>query len=381
MKEENHNHNSNRGILFFFLITMTILTLVNCFELLTRSDAEGRYEGLDHLDTLEDDAIEMWGAIQYWMGKQIAFGTTTYEDVTLLSNGYATMTDSNSDYHAAILGAEQASALAADLGAAFLYVQAPGKQRYADELPQGVMCYSVQKSELVVEILQQKQIPVIDMRSVLEATGEDWWNYFYRSDHHWNNQAAFIAYQQICEYLQSCGMQMNGSYLQPEAYERNVYQDVFLGTHGRMAGRYYTGLDDYELWLPTFDTQFDLTVASQGIHLRGDFEECFVHYENLDHYSFDYYAYYAYLKEDYDCFEIVNESNTSGPHVVIIRDSEAVPVSVFLACQCSELDIIDLRYCGDMEVSAYIREQQPDAIIYLFGPGYLASENAMVIPR
>jgi hypothetical protein len=55
-----------------------------------------------------------------------------------------------------------------------------------------------------------------------------------------------------------------------------------------------------------------------------------------------------------------------------------VPVSVFLASQCSSIDLIDLRYLSaDDSAKDWIREIDPDLLIYMFGPGYLGIESAV----
>lgn len=363
----------------FFIGVITVFTTINLYEFLTRKEPDGRLLGLNSMITVEDSAITLWGGIQHLMGKELAFGSTTYEDVTMLRNGYATMADLDPNYEAAITGITGAKELADEIGADFLYVAVPSKQRYASDYPEGITCYAVEKYDAVVSYARNNDIPVLDMKSVLESTGEEWFDYFYYSDHHWRNNAAFMAYQEICLYMQSCGVEITEEYTTKEAYSVTLYEDVFLGTHGRMAGPLYAGLDDYDLWLPNFETEFTLSVPSEGIYKEGTFEECFVNYENLASYSYDYYAYYAYLKEDFELFEITNEANANGPHVVIVRDSSAVPVSVFLATQCSELDIIDLRYTSDNHAIEYVTEKNPDFIIYLFGAGYLGNEGAMIM--
>lgn len=369
----------NKGIYIFFLMVIAIGTGLNLMEFLLRTEPEGRRPGLNELGTVEDAAINAWGGFQRLLGKRVAYGSTFYEDVTLLENGYATLADPDPGYEAAVEGASEAYALAQELGADFLFVQTPAKQRYEEEFPDGVTNYSIEKHIGLVQSLEQANIPVLDMWKILEQSGQEWYDYFYYSDHHWRNNAAFLAYQEICAYMEECGLPVNREYLEETQYEKILYEDVFLGTHARMAGTLYAGLDDYELWLPLYETDFMLDVASQGIHLEGSFEDCFVHYENLDHPSFDYYAYYAYLKEDFDCFEIVNRRNSEGAHILIVRDSSAVPVSVFLASQCSELDILDLRYSSGLDRIAYIREKQPDLILYIFGPGYLGNRGAMIL--
>lgn len=360
-----------------------IFTTVNMMEFVRGSEAVGRRKGLGQLDTVQDASITLWGGLQRLAGKRLAFGSTVYEDVTILENGTATMADQTSSIDAAVTGASGAALLASDIGAEFLYVQVPGKERDASEFPKGVTDYSIQKYDEMVDTLSAMNIPVLGMREVIQQdmvkTGNDWMDYFYKTDHHWQNKAAFLAYQNICETMKNAGMEINEEAIDSDNYSKSVYEQIFLGTHGRMAGPLYTGLDDYELWLPNFETDFVLDVPSQGIHKEGSFEQCFVNYENLEHYSYDYYAYYAYLKEDYECFEIHNKCNKDGAHVIIVRDSEAVPVSVFLANQCSELDILDLRYMSDNYAVDYIREKKPDMLLYIFGTGYLANENAMII--
>lgn len=374
---------SGKGILIFFLAVISIFTLINLYEFLRGTEEVGRKKGLAQLDTMQDFAVTAWGGIQKAAGKKLAFGSTRYEDVTRLKNGTATMADFDSSIEAAKSGVASAVELSDRMGAKFLYVQVPGKELSVEEFPKGVEDYSVEKYDGMVAFLKEQRVDYISMRDVIqadmEANNEDWMSYFYKTDHHWQNKAAFLAYKEICNYMMNNSMEINTDYLSGQSYEKKLYEKVFLGTHGRMAGPLYTGLDDYELWLPDFDTLYTLDVPSQGIHKEGNFETCFVNYENLGKYSYDYYAYYAYLKEDFECFEIVNHNNPQGAKVVIVRDSEAVPVSVFLSTQCSELDILDLRYNNQFEYISYIEDKKPDLVLYIFGTGYLGNESATVL--
>ncbi|MDE6686287.1 MAG: hypothetical protein K2K17_03105, partial [Lachnospiraceae bacterium] len=127
------------GILIFFLMVIVVGTTLNLLEFLKRSEPEGRMRGLNQLVTVEDAAINAWGGFQRLLGKQAAYGSTFYEDVTLLKNGYATMADRDPSYAAAVEGAEGAYALAQEIGAEFLYLQTPAKQRYEEEFPSGCL--------------------------------------------------------------------------------------------------------------------------------------------------------------------------------------------------------------------------------------------------
>ena len=379
-----NKNKSNLFICIFFVVVISAFTLLNLWEFLTGSEPDGRKMGLGELDTVQNDAVTIWGGIQKVLGKKQAYGTTGYEDVTLLSNGYATLADPDRSAAAAIEGIEGASALAGEIGADFIYVAVPSKQYKDDLLPQGTVCYANEKYDTVMDYVKSAGIDYIDMREVLleqaEYKDDNWFGYFYKSDHHWRNKGAFVAYNEICRHFKLLGYETNEEYLNSDNYSKKTYENVFLGTHARMAGPLYAGLDDYELWLPKFDTSYDYNAVNMGITRKGNFEEALVYYENLASYSYDYYAYYAYLKEDYDFIEIKNELNRDAPKVVIVRDSSAVAVSAFLVNQCSELDMIDLRYLkeGDSAIS-YIREKKPDIVIYMFSPGYLGNESAMVL--
>lgn len=370
----------DKFIVVFFLAVIFFFTAVNLWEMVRSLEPDGRRKGLEKLELVQDHAINAWGALQAAMGKRLAFGSTVYEDVTLLDNGVATMADQFGDITAGIAGAEEAYAFAQEIGAEYLFVAVPSKEHSEEDLPEGVISYANQKYYNMVAALEERSIPHIAMRDVLEADGGEWYSYYYRSDHHWKNNAAFLAYQTISDYMFSMGLDggRREEALSEENYEKRIYEQVFLGTHGRMAGRYYTGLDDYDLWLPKYDTDYTLDVPSEGIHKEGTFEDCFVNYQNVAHYSFDYYAYYTYLDRDYDHIRITNRKNPDGPKLVIIRDSVAVPVSVFLASQCSSIDLIDLRYLS-AEASAreWIRGIEPDLLIDMFGPGYLGVESAV----
>ena len=397
-------YNEKRVLAGLFLVILFSLTAVNAVEFLLGNEEDGRRLGLERLGTVEDTAINAWGAVQCILSKRVAYGNTVYEDVTLLDNGYATMADQAESIEAAKEGSARAYALAREIGADFLYVQAPEKEYRKEDLPEGVYSFAPDKYEAMIAYLKESGIPYLDTREILlreamaragteadaalseggsadeEIPDELWYDYFYHTDHHWNTRAAFTVYGAIARELENLGYPMSvAEALDESNYIQRNYEDVFLGTQGRMTGRYYAGLDDYELWLPEFETDLSMTVPSSGLYREGSFEDAFVFYENLDGYSFDHYAYYAYLNRDEDHIILENRLITDGPRVVIIRDSEAVPVSVFLSLCCSRIDVLDLRYMsGDEDVEGLIRSLQPDIFLYIFGTGYLGNENAMI---
>ena len=98
----------DKFILIFFLAVIFFFTAVNLWEMVRSLEPDGRRKGLEKLELVQDHAINAWGALQAAMGKRLAFGSTVYEDVTLLDNGVATMADQFGDITPGIAGAEEA---------------------------------------------------------------------------------------------------------------------------------------------------------------------------------------------------------------------------------------------------------------------------------
>ena len=371
--------NNSIGLAVFFLLVILGFTGYNVYECVFDLESCGQKKGFAQMETLKQDGVTLWGGVQRILGIRQVLGENAYNDVTLLDNGYATLADPEAGIQAAQKGAMQGYQLAQELGADFLYVQVPHKQLAEEEMPLGVQGYSVEKYRNMVKWLAQEEIPHLGMEEILLAEDEDWLDYYYKSDHHWKNNAAFLCYEEVVSYMKSKGIPVIEEYCEEDAFYKKNYENVFLGTHGRMVGPLYTGVDDYELWLPAFETDYTWFLPDYNVTNEGNFEDCFVFEEYLQEYSYDYYAYYSYFQQDFDLMEITNNKNADGAHVVLIKDSQAVPVAAFLMNQCSELDIIDLRYPSNNDYVEYIKEKNPDIILYIFGTGYLHDEVAMVM--
>ncbi len=371
---------SGRIFMCAFLLITAFFTALNFYEFAADLEPDGHVKGIAQLELARDYGVDAWGALQKLMCKRMAFGSTAYSDVAVLDNGYATMPDLYPDIVPAEEGAADAYEFAKAHGIEFLYVQGCGKEETEADLPFGVESSAGDKAARMTEYLNEQGIPNLSVREILEREGGDWYGYFYRTDHHMRNNAAFITACEMGKFVnEKSGMAApDVDWMNEDNYSCNEYKDVFLGTHGRMTGRFFTGLDDYELWLPKWDTKMSLDVPSQGIHREGNFEDAFVYYENLAGYSFDYYAYYAYLHQDYDHMILKNENAPNDIKMVIVRDSTAVAIAPFLIHDCSEIHLLDLRYMSaDEDVYGIIEETDPDWLIYLLGPGYLGNEGAV----
>lgn len=349
----------------FFLAVIVLFTGINIADRET-----------ENLNLIRDDAVNAWGFIQRVLLKSEAYGSASYMDVYRLDNGVSVARDVNENLNGLYEGVPSGKALADEIGAEFLFVAAPEKQREED-IPAGIVDFSSSKYDAAISYLSDLNVSFIDMKSVFESMPGDWYSYFYKSDHHWNNEGAFICAAEISEYIKDSGFNVCRD-LTLNDFTIQKYDKTHLGSAGRFSGIYYGGVDDVSLYLPSFETEFEVRYPSSDAVYEGDFETSMVRYEFLDGYSFSRYGHYAYLGEDCDRVEIKNRLFTDGARVVMVKDSYAVPVAGFLSLNVSELDMIDLRYIDDSSAKSYIIEKDPDIIIYLFEPASYGDAKNMV---
>lgn len=340
----------------YFLVIIGVMFLINI--------AEGP-GNLDTLETIEDSTINAWGAIQLMLGRKEAYGNSTFSDVYRLDNGYAVVPDMDSRLEGVYVGIPTGKQLANEIGAEFLFVMAPEKV-LREDVPFGIIDYSPEKHDDAVAFMSTTGYEYLDMKQVLLEAPEDWYSYFYKSDHHWNNEAALLCTEKIIQWISDKGYDIKAFSLSD--FEKTDYPLTELGSAGRFSGIYYGGVDDYSLYTPVNQGTYKVTLPTEDSVTEGTFDETVLVPKVLTEYDFDTYAYYNYFGTDRDYTEIVNLENTDAPDVLMVKDSFAVPVAAMLSNYCHELDVVDLRYVKD-DAEEYIRGKQPDIIIYLFGAG------------
>lgn len=147
-----------------------------------------------------------------------------------------------------------------------------------------------------------------------------------------------------------------GFYTDLENYNIYEYENCFLGSMGREAGAVYSGVDDFTLMYPKFDTQFTRfyqnTVGGKMDKKEGTFYESLLAIQNLTYdgpaYQGDRYGTYLNGINVED--RITNHLNPEGPRILMIRDSYASVLGVFLANNCDQLDMLwSINYDGNFK--------------------------------
>ena len=82
----------------------------------------------------------------------------------------------------------------------FLYVQLPYKEDLDGSfLPEGVTSCANQNADHLLSCLSAAGVNAMDMRPQLSQTPEMMQQYFYKTDHHWNPEGAFVAFREVME--------------------------------------------------------------------------------------------------------------------------------------------------------------------------------------
>ncbi|MBQ3289013.1 MAG: hypothetical protein IJH50_06340 [Kiritimatiellae bacterium] len=265
-------------------------------------------------------------------------------------------------------------------GAAFLYVQLPRKLDICNRmLPAGVEESSHRNARRMLESLRGAGIDCIDMCGCFAATPDDVARNYYRTDHHWRNDAAFrMAGRLAAEIAARCAVpeadaRRASEMLSPDAWSREVRPSCFLGSLGRRTGALFAGLDDLTVLRPRFATRMSIRIPSRNIDISGTFEETNMRRADeatTESKSFTMDAYSAlYVGGNYSHTVHTNPNAPLRVRVLLIGDSFARPVEAFLSAAVRRLDAIDPRRTSKkFNISKYVRKTKPDIVIQMINP-------------
>ncbi|MDY4598649.1 MAG: hypothetical protein SPC78_03330 [Candidatus Faecousia sp.] len=261
----------------------------------------------------------------------------------------------------------------------FLFVEAPRKPGLDGSLmPEGTENHCNENADGLLALLEENGVPFLDLRPELAGSAEALERYFYRTDHHWNDEGAFAAFQRITERLQEQFPEETiRSYItERENWEKHTLKNYFLGSHGRRVGIGFAGAEDFFYLTPQFDTQMSCSIPSSGIYREGSFAEAALNMERLTAEP-DYYnssPYDVHTGENYAHVQFRCETAPSDKKILMIKDSFGLPVEDFLSTAFRQVETLDLRYLKDTTAAEVIDRFQPDMVIVMYNPFVMEGE-------
>ncbi|MBR3223230.1 MAG: hypothetical protein IKF72_13500 [Kiritimatiellae bacterium] len=272
-------------------------------------------------------------------------------------------------------------------GAKFLYVQLPRKLDVSNRiLPAGVVERANDNVRRMLGSIAEAGVAHVDVRADFAATPDDVARNFYRTDHHWRNDAAFrMAGRLAAEIAVRCAAPEADAHraaelLSPDAWTREVHPCCFLGSLGRRTGPLFAGLDDLAVLRPRFATRMSISIPSKRISLSGTFEDT-----NMRRADEALAGSKSFVTDAYSAlyvggiYPLVVHENRNAPlrkRVLLIGDSFARPVEAFLSVAVRRLDVVDPRRTArNFSIAGYVRQTKPDIVIQMINPSSLGVDK------
>ena len=193
--------------------------------------------------------------------------------------------------------------------------------------------------------------PLVHTVKVLDVMRQQNGQYLYfRTDHHWTADGAYVAYQQFCERK---GIEP----VDKEALETKTFQP-FLGS-------YYTQLD---LQSMADNPDYVKTYYPEGTNTliywndQGDEVESSV-IQDVDGWA-DSSLYNAFICGDQPLAHIYNPNFTDDSSVLLVKDSFGCAFAPWLANSYQNVWIIDFRYT-DQNIVDFVQEHGIQDVIFL----------------
>ena len=328
-----------------------------------RQVTQGYQEELKQKEPL----ISLNGAYMRLTGARVSNG------IVLMNNGMLTEETAQADPQYAAGQITGLSRYLQEKGMPFLFVESPRKPDLSGSLmPVGTESHCHENADGLLRLLEENGVPTLDLRPELVGSAEAVEAYFYRTDHHWNDEGAFVAFQRIMERLQAQFPEETilSNITQRENWEKHTLSNYFLGSHGRRVGIGFAGVEDFFYLTPKFDTRMSCAVPSCEIYREGSFAEAALDMRRVTGKP-DYYnssPYDVHTGENYPLVQFSCETAPCGRKILLLKDSFGLPLEGYLATAFQQVQTLDLRYLSGTTALEVIEDFQPDMVIVMYNP-------------
>ena len=135
--------------------------------------------------------------------------------------------------------------------------------------------YANENADELLQMLTAKGVNLLDLRPYLSGTVELIEQNYFVTDHHWNYDGAFTAFQKISERTEELfpGLEMELTYTERSNWKGETLENWFLGSRGKRVGAWFAGTDDFTWYVPAFETNMSCAVPKYRSLYHGTFEK------------------------------------------------------------------------------------------------------------
>ena len=208
-------------------------------------------------------------------------------------------------------------------------------------------------------MLESLDIKYIDTYKELIATNRNYYDYFFKTDHHWNDEAGLYLAEVLAKHLnENYSLNLDLSLFSLDNHYKKTYPKHMFGSLGKKVGNGYAFTEDFSLYLPKYETSFKILQEDR----TGSYFDCFIYQDDIKHDPNESNMYHAILHGEHKHYTIHNQNVNNGKRILLIKDSKANIIATHLACAVEYVDFIDLRRF-DGNVKEYIESTNPDVVL------------------
>lgn len=321
--------------------------------------------------------IEMYGLFNRAVNKKVLIDKETRYNIYKMNNGQLTW--NYSDYDIESFQTNYV-AFKNDLDGndiPLLFIQAPFKiDKYNNNLPYGIEDTTNKMADDFLRFLVKNKCQVLDLRKVIHEKQYDYSSLFYNTDHHWKPQTGLWATAEICNDIVNSvnSVPLNTAFLDESEYSFTDFNRFFLGSQGKRTGRFFSGMDDFTVIEPKYDTDYSVSVPVINLYKEGAYDDSLLFPE---YFSGDYYESdpgRVYTGDNYSNMIVNNKISTNETKLLLIKDSFSRTVIPFLASTCKTLHVIDLR-TFEGSVVKYAVDNDVDMVLTLYNPSVVVNAD------
>ncbi|MFA9466958.1 MAG: hypothetical protein ACERKN_22115 [Velocimicrobium sp.] len=329
--------------------------------------------------------IEAYGYLQKLMDKHETNNFEIVKDVTGKKLYYTNFATGTNEVSSLVDSMDNLSKETSDLKTKVIYLMTPDKYlagytKYETGIPYN---YANETADLFLDELGKKEIDYLDYRDSIMDSEIETEDLFFDTDHHWKVPTTFWAFTQLVNKLEdSYGVEFKDKdyYSNLDNYNQITYKDSYIGSQGKKMGILYSGVEDFTLIYPKFETSYFFYSNQYGAEtsVNGRFEDALMMNDVLtkkdkDIYDMENDKYYCYLNGNCGFVQARNNNLEDGLKVLFIKDSMISPMAAFFTSFCSDVYMIDPRYYGG-DIDEFVKEQDLDYVFVSFDPQNLTAD-------
>lgn len=297
-------------------------------------------------------------------------GCLTYEEEERTPDEIREIADSVEDFSEWLYGE----------GIPFYYVNAGSKVNPKDKQLSAANRrreFTNENGDALLQALAEREVNTLDMREYMLAEGLDWYDAYYRTDHHWKAETGLWAAGVTAKVLnEKEGFSFDPLIFDEASYEMTTYEDCFRGGQARgIMSPADIERDSFTCILPRFETDFYVEVPTKGLRLTGSYRDALYNYEKLGnalrYADTDYYVKwdpYSSTMWNNDALGIVKNRKAKcneDKKILLLSDSFSIYYATYLACGVGEIHMMTVE-AFDGSVRSYVKEMQPDVVILMY---------------